>query len=320
MYGTAPSLWVRLASLQFSGPTARWLSSVQSSIRKYTWCEFSQEVVLRFGRNQHQSLIRRLYKLLQTSSVEEYVSQFSELIDQLASYEDKPDTLHYVTRFIDGLKPAVRMLVAVQLPKDLETAYNIALVQEEVGEGLNPFLFNNTAARRTLSLPHTPARQPEDSRSTDTSKSSGFSRSSEDKFTALKNYRRAKGLCFTCDERYSKEHKCQATVQLYIVQEMVEFLQTRDDQTDNSDDMELNLMQLDNVSNSDTVPECSIILSCSLQGKPVLFLLDSGSNNSFLSDEVANHMQGLVALTVPKRVKVAGGGILQCTQYIPQCL
>lgn len=37
MYGTAPSLWVRLASLQFTGPAARWLSSIKTSIRKYTW-------------------------------------------------------------------------------------------------------------------------------------------------------------------------------------------------------------------------------------------------------------------------------------------
>uniref|UniRef100_A0ACD5XV49 Uncharacterized protein n=1 Tax=Avena sativa TaxID=4498 RepID=A0ACD5XV49_AVESA len=113
MYGTAPSLWVRLASLQFTGPAARWLSSIKSSIRKYTWSEFSQEVISRFGRNQHQSLIRRLYKLVQTGSVAYYIHEFAELIDQLASYEDRQDNLHYVTRFIAGLKPKVRMLVAI---------------------------------------------------------------------------------------------------------------------------------------------------------------------------------------------------------------
>jgi hypothetical protein len=51
MYGKAP-LWVRLASLQFSGATTRWLSSVKSSIRKYTWAEFSQEIVLQSMRKQ----------------------------------------------------------------------------------------------------------------------------------------------------------------------------------------------------------------------------------------------------------------------------
>jgi hypothetical protein len=42
MYDTAPSLWVRLASLQFYGPAAKWLSSIKSLIRKYTWNEFEK--------------------------------------------------------------------------------------------------------------------------------------------------------------------------------------------------------------------------------------------------------------------------------------
>lgn len=114
--------------MQFTGPASRWLNSIKSSLKKFTWSEFYQEVIARFGRNQHQSLIRRLYKLVQTGSVEEYVNQFAELIDQLAAYEAKLDPLHYVTRFLEGLKPAVRLLVAVQLPRDLDTAYTIALV------------------------------------------------------------------------------------------------------------------------------------------------------------------------------------------------
>lgn len=72
--------------------------------------------------------MRKLYKLVQTGLVEEYVHQFAELIDQLAAYEEKQDVLHYVTKFIDGWKPAVRVLVAVQSPQDLETAYIIACV------------------------------------------------------------------------------------------------------------------------------------------------------------------------------------------------
>jgi hypothetical protein len=105
MYETSPVLWVRLVSLQFTGPAARWLSSLKSTIRKFTWSEFCQVVAARFGRNQHQSLIRRLYKLVQTGTVADYVQQFAELMDQLAAYEEHPDMLHYVTRFVDGLQP-----------------------------------------------------------------------------------------------------------------------------------------------------------------------------------------------------------------------
>lgn len=321
MYGTAPSLWVRLASLQFTGPAARWLSSIKTSIRKYTWQEFSQEVVFRFDRNQHQSLIRKLYKLVQTSSVEEYVNQFAELIDQLAAYESTPDVLHYVTRFIEGLKPAVRLLVAVQLPQDLETAYNIALVQGEVGDGLTTLNASVSVPRRTTASPHFHPGHSDDRRSVESVKPVDSVKSSEDKLIALRNYRRAKGLCFTCGEKYSRDHKCQSTVQLHVVQEMVDFFMSTGDisspPSEVSDDMEL--MQLAANNDADTAPECSIILTCSVQGKTAVFLLDSGSNNSFLSSRLANQMQGKLSLPTPRRVKVAGGGIFLCTQFIPQC-
>lgn len=322
MYNTAPALWVRLASLQFTGAAARWLSSIKSSIRKYTWAEFSQEVVLRFGRNQHQSLIRKLYKLVQNGTVEDYVKQFSELIDQLASYEEKPDPLHYITRFIEGLKPSVRVLVAVQLPQDLETAYNIALVHEEVGDGITNLNAGSVHYRRPATASHNQFRPSEDRRSTDAVKTSVSGTSSDDKLAALRAYRRAKGLCFTCGERYSRDHKCQSTVQLHVVQEMVDFFQASEESTPPSPSSVSDDMELMNIAADDdtvTIPEKSIILNCVVKGKSVVFLLDSGSNTSFLSSDLADNMEGKLPLSQPKRVKVAGGGILQCTQFLPQC-
>jgi hypothetical protein len=103
----------------------------------------------------------------------------------------------------------------------------------------------------------------------------------------LKTERRAKVLCFTCGEHWFKEHKCKATVQLHVVQEMVQFLQSPDDiDTDlasSPDDMEL--MHLSEEGTVDIPPARSIILKCQVQGKPATFLLDSGSNNSFISDK-----------------------------------
>lgn len=55
-------------------------------------------------------------------------------MDQLTAYEPNPDMLHYTTRFVDGLKPSVRLIVVVQRPADLNEAYSIATVQEENGE------------------------------------------------------------------------------------------------------------------------------------------------------------------------------------------
>jgi hypothetical protein len=144
---------------------------------------------------------------------------------------------------------------------------------------------------------------------------------SEDKLTALRNYRRAKNLCFTCGEKFSRDHKCHSTVQLHVVQEMVEFLthspSSSMDINDGTDDMEL--MHLADIGPDDPIPEQSIVLHCTIQGKPVLFLLDSGSNNSIISAQISAQFSGQQKLSRPRRVKVAGGGILNRDSYIPHC-
>jgi hypothetical protein len=47
----------------------------------------------------------------------------------------------------------------------------------------------------------------------------------ETKTAALRSYRRAMGLCYKCNERWSREHKCAPMVQLHAVQELWELFQ-----------------------------------------------------------------------------------------------
>jgi hypothetical protein len=61
----------------------------------------------------------------------DYVERFSALYDQLCAYEIAPDSMHYTTCFIDGLKPAIRMAVAIQQPHNLDSAVELALLYEE---------------------------------------------------------------------------------------------------------------------------------------------------------------------------------------------
>jgi hypothetical protein len=42
--------------------------------------------------------------------------------------------------------------------------------------------------------------------------------------SALKNYRRARGLCFKCGEKWSSAHICPATIQLHVVEELFEMM------------------------------------------------------------------------------------------------
>lgn len=157
LWHVSQHVWVPLASAQFEGAITRWLESVQRRSPRITWEELCNLLHTRFARNQHQQLIRRLLHISQTITVEDYVERFSELYDQLTAYETAPDPLHYVARFMDGLKPIVRLQVAVQKPKELDTSYELALPLEEIGDGHTPI--NTPAHRRGVPvLTPTPTR------------------------------------------------------------------------------------------------------------------------------------------------------------------
>lgn len=87
----------------------------------------------RFDRDQHEILIRQLYHIRQTSTVAEYVTNFTKLVDQLKSYAVAVDQVYFTTRFVDGLRLDIRAIVIVHRPKTLDTACTLALLQEEAG-------------------------------------------------------------------------------------------------------------------------------------------------------------------------------------------
>jgi hypothetical protein len=326
---TPSTLWASYASGQFSGAAATWLEAFLNQTTNPSWTEFTAAVHAQFSRNQHQILVRRLFHISQTSTVEDYVTRYSELMDQIAAYESRPDPLHYTTRFLDGLQPAVRILVAIQQPRDLDTAYNLALLYEELGDGSNPL--NTTPpytvpARRALpALPPPPpakwvSRTVEEKRTAESQK-----QSTDEKWQTLKAYRRSKGLCFVCGEKYSRDHRCKTSIQLHVVQEMIDYLQVSEDSDCEQHEPELELksgetqlmmISLAALDTSMSAPK-SMQLQVMIQGQLLLFLVDSGSSSCFIDTKRAQHMSGKYPLALSVQVKVAGGALLQCTHCFP---
>lgn len=208
--------WISLATTQFEGVAPRWLESVQRRMPNSNWNEFCNAVQSRFDRNQHQTLLHKLFCIAQTSTMEDYVDRFAELYDQLTAYEDSPNALHYTTRFLDALKPGVRIAVALQKSKDLDVAYELALLHEELGEGITPI--NNFPARR-MSLVSSAVTSPK-VRTVDDRKGSETVKPTIMRISGLhcmSIYRRSKCLCFVCGERWSKDDVCKSIVQLHFV-------------------------------------------------------------------------------------------------------
>lgn len=313
----------------FEGPATRWLEFVHRRVPNVTWDEFCRLLQSRFGRNLHQSILRKFFSIQQTSTVEDYVDRFSELFDQLAAYEQSPNTVNYVTHFMEGLKPAVRLAVGIQQPTNLDTAYQLALLHEELGAGTASSNSSGANSRHSTALPlplppvqtsvNIPVtRTPDDRKLVDSSKHSG----SKDKWGALRAYRKARGLCFICGERWGKDHVCKQEVQLHVVQEMVEFLQQIElsNTDDSTSQHSVHMITLSAAALGEDRGSAvkTMQLRLQMQGLNMLFLVDSGSSHSFVNATVADKLQGLTPMS-QVLVKVANGDTVPCDKQLLNC-
>jgi hypothetical protein len=116
------------------GRAKHWIQSVTDKLKTLQWSKFCQALHTRFDRDQHEFLLCKMNRIHQTSTVQDYVDHFSELVDQLNAYDSSTNSLHYITSFMDGLYPDIRVVILVQCPVCLDTAYTLALLQEEASD------------------------------------------------------------------------------------------------------------------------------------------------------------------------------------------
>lgn len=143
------------------------------------------------------------------------------------------------------------------------------------------------------------------------------------KISALWAFRRARGLCFKCGERSGKDHTCPTTVQMHVVEELLDMFST--DAAVDSTVAEQRLEEEENLCTLslhavDGSTDAGVMqLQAWLQGREILLLVDSRSSSSFVDTRIANKLQTQTALSKPCTVKVSDGRILQYTHYIPRC-
>jgi hypothetical protein len=189
-------------------------------------------------------LLGSLFTLGKTGTVEDYVVKFAGLVDELTAYEARPDPLHYTMRFIDGLRDDIRAVVLIQRPTDLDTAYVLAKLQEEVF--MPPRKREFRRADYTYQQKHevpAPSSFPGYSKldravaQADDAKGADLPRfkSAEDKWAAVKAFRRARSLCHRCAKKWSKDHRCAEKVQLHVLQEMMEVFQCEESPLEEQD-------------------------------------------------------------------------------------
>jgi hypothetical protein len=312
MYSVDPSVWIRVSTMHFTGPAARWLQSVEYQLSHVSWTDFGTMIRERFGKDQHAILIRQLFHIRQGSTVTDYVERFSQLVDQLKAYHSISDPLYYTMRFIDGLRDDVKSVVMVQRPKDLDTAFVLAQLQEEVADKRRDYRRFDVPASKNMAkspLPLPPPPSVTASKLMDKTTGGTTTTTIEDKLTSLYAYRRVRGLCYKCGLQYSRGHRCADSVQLHVMEELWQLLPVLDqDESANSDDsVELNNIVLSQAAVTGNTAPKTIQMVGHIQGLELLVLIDSGSSHSFVSSQVAVNLQGLSPVASQLSVQIADG-------------
>jgi hypothetical protein len=119
-------LWVRVATLHFTGNAARWLQVHEKKGTVWEWDSLCAMLFEKFGREHYQNLLRQFNNLKQQGTVLEYMSQFEDLMHQILAHNPAIDALFFTTQFLEGLKPDIKAGVILHRPKELDTAFSLA--------------------------------------------------------------------------------------------------------------------------------------------------------------------------------------------------
>jgi len=183
-------------------------------------------VLDRFGKSQYEALIRQLFRIRQASTIQEYIDKFSALVDQLLAYTRHTDPLFFAMRFMDGLRDDIRTAVHMQRLNSFDEACVLALLQEELlestrrkeGRCLDTFMANKFAGVWPT-VPQVPLAADKNDKAAPAVGADRRGHGVEDRLNTLRSYRRARGLCIHCGEKWSLDHRCSENIQLHVLQE-----------------------------------------------------------------------------------------------------
>ena len=197
-----------IASFYMEGSALAWFQWMHRNGQLSSWSAFLQAIHARFSSSTYEDLTGLLYKLMQRPTIFAYLSEFEALANRIIGLSAP----FMLSCFVSGLNPAIQQEVQVMQPHSLVQAISFARLHEErMLDGrrssvrTSPSLSYSLPSR--LSLPVV-TKTVESLLTPSPAKPATtiipFKRLSPKELAI----RRWKGLCFNCDEKYSRGHKC----------------------------------------------------------------------------------------------------------------
>ena len=310
---------VTFASIYIEGKALPWFQLMEKTNQVPTWLALSTVAQIQFGPSHFDNPHADLYKLTQTSSITEYYDMFTDLANRSCGMDDT----QLLDCFIGGLRPDLKKEVMSRYPHSLMQVVSLAkLFEEKFLPPLNPYyrprpLYNqpkplSQIPPKSIPLP-TPLNnnQPNNTPLLPT----------PPKPTTLKKltpvdiqFRHDKGLCFTCDERYTLNHRF--TNKHYFLIQTAEEIEPDDfenippnDEQSPSETQEhhLSYNALKGITGRGTIRFKGLI-----NGHEVQILVDGGSSDNFIQPRIATFLQLPIHSTPNFRVVVGNGDLLTC--------
>ena len=309
-----------VASFYLDGPILSWFQWMFINGFITSWSALLQAIESRFAPSIYDDPREALFKLTQRGTVTKYLTEFEKLANCITGLS--PSVL--LSCFISGLSPEIRREVQAFQPLSLPKVIALAHLQEDK-------INDRRKHARTPCNHPSPNTTSSNSHSTQTPrpKPPFVQRTQEDMA-----YRREKGLCYNCDEKWSSSHRCKGRFLFFIAN------------SDESSPSELSLTEP--LSPFGSEPDPSVdeptqpfdpaslqphISLHAMAGMPatdtfrlyglinnicVTILVDSGSTHNFVQPRVAKFLNLPMQDTIPLRVMVGNGSVLDCQLMIPE--
>ncbi|MCH91586.1 hypothetical protein A2U01_0012513 [Trifolium medium] len=281
-----------------------------------SWQLFARAIEVDFGPSCYECPRATLFKLTQKASVAEYYLEFTSLANRV--YGVSPEAL--LDCFVSGLQPDLQREVIAQTPSSIQRAVALAKLFEEKCKPLtrNQPTYSNTKPN-TISNPNPPNRTtiPPLLPTPNSKPSNTYQNNPTVKkiSSAEMQVRREKGLCYTCDDKWSFSHKCpNRNIMLLQVEE---YDNEHEEETENQEAKQLELHLSFNALKGATGVG-TIKFTGYIGNMPIQILVDGGSSDNFLQPRIAHFLKMDIAPAPLFKVLVGNGNSLSPEGSIPE--
>nr|GMD14187.1 Transposon Ty3-G Gag-Pol polyprotein [Ipomoea batatas] len=307
---------LRVTSLLMEGEASDWFRWMKNNHLLTSWLDFTTQVKLRFDPSHFEDFVGQLSELTQLTTVGAYRSAYEKLLNKVTNV---PAPV-LISMFIAGLKPLIRREVMRAKLSSLTAAFALAheveVQQTEFQTEIRATALpaqrrhypNSTQIAPFPVLNHPQPQQPiaQIQTPSNINRNTPLTLPVKHITPAMRQEKIEKGLCFSCDQKWSRNHKCPNR-----------FLLLEAHEEDIEEAMESNQQLLTrDVSSLNSLLGSGTPRSLRLMGYigkgQVHVLIDGGSTHNFIQPTVAENLALPLTVVKPFRVYIGNGDSLPC--------